>query len=409
MKRVLRLIIASAMAATLMAATVAAAEAESGVDNGLGMGSLGDVQAVIDSCNEELANSPHFSDKYLVGSDAEYTPPADYEWPEMTIVMNDYNVANSGPALCTQLAADYIEEVSGGKIKCETYYGGTLMESTDSFAGTVDGLADITYYLYTLNSGVSVVHNLFTAYYVREMPGMLGMLDIINNTLDSVPEIRQEFIDQGLYELVSVPTSGSRFEFKDAELAASIKTPDDLKGHIIQSSGYNTPAWANHGVSGMAMPPSEWYSNLDRGVVDALTMNLPGVRDFGLADVSNGYVAFGNSGGLYHSCGAYFANYEKWMSWPEEVQDLVRAAFRKGGRFNCERDVAATEEFALSEQEAGKVINRIVEADMQPWYDLGQESLELWKADVEEMGLDAQAILDGYLAQVDEYFATHEQ
>ena len=128
-----------------------------------------------------------------------------------------------------------------------------------------------------------------------------------------------------------------------------------------------------------------------------------------LADVSNGYVAFGNSGGLYHSCGAYFANYEKWMSWPEEVQDLVRAAFRKGGRFNCERDVAATEEFALSEQEAGKVINRIVEADMQPWYDLGQESLELWKADVEEMGLDAQAILDGYLAQVDEYFATHEQ
>ena len=328
----------------------------------------------------------------------------DYEWPVMTIVINDYNVANSGPAVSTQLAADHIEEVSGGNITCETYYGGTLMESTDSFAGTAEGMADITFYLYTLNSGVCNLHNLFTAYYTREMPDMVGMLDCINNTLDAVPEFREEFIKQNLYELVSTPTSSSRFEFNNAELGMSVKTPDDLKGHLIQASGYNTTAWANHGVSGMSMAPSEWYTNLERGVCDALTMNMPGCRDFGLTDVTNCYITFGNNGGLYNSASAYLACLDSWNSWDPEVQDLVVEAFRLAAKYNCELDNGRLWDIYDAEVEAGKQINHIEEEDMQPWYDLGMETIELWKADAVALGYDADAIFDGYMEQVDLWF-----
>ena len=330
-----------------------------------------------------------------------------YEWPEMTLIVNDYNVANSGPAVATQLACDHIEEVSGGKIKCDVYYGGTLMESTDSFAGTAEGMADITFYLYTLNSGVSVLHNLFCAYYTREMPDMLGMFDCINNTLDAVPAFREEFTAQNLYELCSTPTSASRFQFNDADLCMTIKTPDDLKGHLIQSSGYNTPAWANHGVSGMAMPPSEWYTNLERGVVDALTMNLPGCRDFGLTDITNAYMSFGNNGGLYNSASGYFANLDAWNSWDPEVQDLVVEAFRLGAKYNCELDNTRLWDVWDAEMAAGKLDNHIDEADMQPWYDLGAETIELWKADVNALGVDADAVYDGYMEQVDLWWAAN--
>jgi len=330
-----------------------------------------------------------------------------YEWPEMTLIVNDYNVANSGPAVATQLACDHIEEVSGGKIKCDVYYGGTLMESTDSFAGTAEGMADITFYLYTLNSGVSVLHNLFCAYYTREMPDMLGMFDCINNTLDAVPAFREEFTAQNLYELCSTPTSASRFQFNDADLCMSIKTPDDLKGHLIQSSGYNTPAWANHGVSGMGMPPSEWYTNLERGVVDALTMNLPGCRDFGLTDITNAYMSFGNNGGLYNSASGYFANLDAWNSWDPEVQELVVEAFRLGAKYNCELDNTRLWDVWDAEMAAGKLDNHIDEADMQPWYDLGMETIELWKADVNALGVDADAVFDGYMEQVDLWWAAN--
>ena len=262
-------------------------------------------------------------------------------------------------------------------------------------------MADVTYYLYTLNSGVSVLHNLFCAYYTREMPDCNGMFECINNTLDAVPAFREEFLAQNLYELVGVPTTQTPFEFNNADLCMSIKTPDDLKGHLIQSSGYNTPAWANHDVSGMAMPPSEWYTNLERGVVDALTMNLPGCRDFGLTDITNAYLTFGNCRGLYNSCAGYFANLDAWNSWDPEVQDLVVEAFRLGAKYNCELDNTRLGDIWDAEMADGKLDNHIDEADMQPWYDLGMETIELWKADVNALGVDADAVYDGYMEQVD--------
>jgi len=328
-----------------------------------------------------------------------------YEWPEMTLIINDYNVANSGPASATQLACDHIEEVSGGKIKCDVYFGGTLMESTDSFAGTAEGMADITYYLYTLNSGVSTLHNLFTGYYTREMPDCNGMFECVNNTLDAVPAFREEFAAQNLYELVGVPTTQTPFEFNNADLCMSIKTPDDLKGHLVQSSGYNTPAWANHDVSGMSMPPSEWYTNLERGVVDCLTMNLPGCRDFGLTDITNAYLTFGNCRGMYNSCAGYFANLDAWNSWDPEVQELIKEAFWLAGQYTCKIDSERMWDVWDSEMAAGKLDNHIEEADMQPWYDLGKEALELWKADAAALGADPDALYEGYMEQVDLWFA----
>ena len=330
-----------------------------------------------------------------------------FEWPEMTIIINDYNPQNSGPATATQKAADHIEEVSGGKIKCEVYFGGTLMESTDSFAGTADGMADITYYIYTLNSGVSTLHTLFCAYYVREMPNAIGMFEVINNTLDKVPEFREEFTKQNLWEICCTPTTAGPMQFNDADLGMSIKTPDDLKGHIVQSSGYNTPAWAKHGVSGMAMPPSEWYTNLERGIVDALTMNLPGCNDFGLVDVTNCYVSFGDALGLYSSASAYFANLEKWNSWPQEVKDLVTEAFKLGALYNVTFDNDRMWEVYNSEMAAGKKDNRITEEERQPWYDLALEALDFWKEDVRNAGVDPDKLLDGYFKEIDAYFAAH--
>ena len=334
--------------------------------------------------------------------------PEGYEWPELTIVVNDYNPMNSGPAIGTQLACDHIEEVSGGKIKCEVYYGGTLIESTDSFAGTAEGLADITYYIYTLNSGVSTLHNLFCGMYTREMPDVLGIFECINSTLDAVPEFREEFAKQGLYELACGPTTGSVFEFNDAELGMSVKTPSDLAGHLIQASGYNIEAWAAYGVSGMSMGPADWYSNLERGVCDALSMNLPGVNDFGLTDVTNCYLTFGDTyNGLYNSAAGYFANLEKWNSWDPQVQALVKEGFYLGAKATAEADAVRAISTLDSEIAAGKKVNTIAPEDMGPWYEMAQVAYEAWAEDVAKLGYDPEALYNGYMEVVDAYMANN--
>lgn len=92
------------------------------------------------------------------------------EYPEIHLTVSDYNVANSGPGQATQMACDYITEASGGQITFDVYLGGTLCEASDSFAQTADGLADITYYMCGLTSGVQSVGEMFTQVFHRQMP-----------------------------------------------------------------------------------------------------------------------------------------------------------------------------------------------------------------------------------------------
>lgn len=339
-------------------------------------------------------------------SSSEVSNSDEYEWPVMTLTVNDYNVATSGIAKGTQVACDYIEEVSGGNITCDVYFGGTLMESTDSFAGTADGMADITFYLYTLNSGVCPVNVLFTSYYTHEMPNQLGMLEIMQETINNVPEFREEFEKQNLYLLACMPTASSPLQFADNS-AENISTPDDLSGKLVMASGYNISAWANHGVSGMSMAPSDWYTNLERGVVDALTLNLAAVHDFGITDVVESYVLFGENGGLYSSAQGYFFNLDAWNELDPNVQNLIIEAFELAAQYACEVDTETVDALLQSEIEAGKTIKYIAEEDMQPWYDLGLEAAELWKADVNAAGYDADAIYDGYMQEIDAYLSNH--
>lgn len=323
----------------------------------------------------------------------------------MTIVINDYNVEGSGPAIATKEAAAYIEEKSGGKIKCDLYIGGTMMEATDAFAGTAEGLADITFYLYSLNSGVAPLHELFGCFYYREMPDMVGMHTVINNTIDAVPAFREEFMKSNLYEVCGVPTAGSVLEFSDAAFAETVKVPGDLKGKLIQSSGYNIKAWAEYGVSGMGMPPSDWYTNLERGVCDALAMNLPGVKDFGLNDVTNAYLTFGDSLGMYCAAAGYLANLDAWNSWEPEVQALVKEAFLAATMGNCERDNVLQWEVLESEKAAGKPVYNIPAEEMGPWYEVGELVKSLYIETVTGMGYDGEGIIAEYTRIIDEYMA----
>lgn len=361
-----------------------------------------------DSTNDKDTNASAALKDVELDTGTNIVLPEGYEWPELTIVVNDYNPMNSGPATGTQIAVDHIEEVSGGKVKCEVHYGGTLMESTDSFAGTAEGLADITYYIYTLNSGVSTLHSLFCAMYTRSMPDILGIFECINTTLDTVPQFREEFTKQNLYELCCAPTEGNILEFNNAELGMSVKTPADLDGRLVQASGYNTPAWAAYGVSGMSMPPADWYTNLERGVVDALSMNLPGCSDFGLTDITNCYITFGNNVGLYNSAAGYFANLDKWNSWDPQVQALVKEGFYLGAKASAEADRIRAQTTLDGEIAAGKQVNSISEDDMNAWYEMAELSVGFWKDDVVAAGYDPDVLYKGYMDVIDAYMANNK-
>ena len=345
-----------------------------------------------------------------IAPDADVVANAD-EYPEIHLIVNDYNVANSGPGQATQMACDYITEASGGKITFDVYLGGTLCEAGDSFSGTATGLADITYYMSGLTSGVQTVGEMFTQVYHRAMPQVTGITEIIRKTFEEVPAFQDELQKQGLYCLTAYSTPHSYMAF-GSEKGMNVRTPADLKGIIIQaSSAYLIESYNDYGITSLAMGPADWYSNLERGVCDALVLNMPCYSDFGMMELIKSYVWFGEreAGGGYSSGAAtYLMNYEKWSSLPENVQALIVEGFTKAADWCVERDLATETELIKSEFST-KPVNYITDEECEAFYELALNTISKWKVAAANAGYDGEAIFAQYNAIIDEYWANNAE
>lgn len=358
-----------------------------------------------------LAVSPVVASASSDGSgDYKYGGPNGIEYPDMTLTVNDYNVMNSGPAQGTQIACDYITEKSGGKIKFDIYYGGTLIEAVDTFANTADGMADISYYMVGLTTGVMEVGALLASLYWREFPEIQGLTEISRLAFERVPEFQDELNKQGVQCIASSTSPGTLMVFRDPKKADTINTPDDLKGMVVQTGGEaGAIVYQKHGITPLIMGPADWYQNFERGVVDGLALNLPCFKDFGIKELIGSYLLFGD--GKYIGSGAslYLANLDKWNSLDEDTQALLKEGFRFGEDFCVEYDYTTQEEVA-EEEYAVKPVHQIPEEEMGPWYDLAMETIDIWKENVtKKTDYDPEAVFEAYNKIIDEVMENYKK
>jgi len=316
-----------------------------------------------------------------------------------------WNPESGGMAICEKAGMEYIEKESNGRIKFDGYWGGTLLGAGDTFSGVADGLADISIYIVSLSSGVQPVAELLAQRYFQEMPDMDGIKDIYRTVLVEIPEIQQELAAQNLYFLDVIGPPGSIMSFTD-DSALNVNVPEDLKGMVVYSAGYYLQALQTIGVAGMNMAPPDWYTNLERGIVDCMIMNWPGHKDFGLTDLTKSYVTFGNGGTLSAGAQGFIINLDTWNSLPADLQQIVVDGFRYANDLLVERDLAFQYEVRDSELiDAGKIAQHIKQENMQPWYDLSMIAIDFWIKDVTDKGYDGEKIFNTYSKIISDYIA----
>jgi TRAP-type C4-dicarboxylate transport system substrate-binding protein len=314
--------------------------------------------------------------------------------PEYTFTFANYNPEENQIGKFEKEAFAYIESESGGRIKIDPYWNGTLLEAGDTWAGTGEGLADISFYYITLTPGVQSVGEIFTQYYTYKAPNMVDTLKGYRQVLEGIPEIQEEANAANLEILdVLAPSGGVYAMTKDHDL----KVPADMKGMTVMAQGRYNDVLPSVGASGVSLPPSDWYTSLERGVIDALSMNWSGMRAFGIEELADYYVSFGDNGGLYCGGQAYLMNLDKWKALPEDLQKIVKDGFRLGNdglaAYDSEDSVTVAEEIAATD---GKVVHHVDEANMGPWYELAQQSADLWIADITKKGYDGKAVWEKF-------------
>ena len=170
--------------------------------------------------------------------------------------------------------AEKIEELSGGQIKVETYYSGTLFTQEGEVTAMMTGDLDLSTLAFQDMGPYLPAANMFAAPYI--FTSYEHMEKVF--ALDS--EVAQDFYkmvsDACGYTPLAAMTQGSRTI--NTKWTKPIMTPADMEGMILRMP--NAPAWIDAGKSmgGNIVPIaySEVYTALQTGTIEAQDNPLPG-------------------------------------------------------------------------------------------------------------------------------------
>jgi len=243
--------------------------------------------------------------------------------------------------------AEKLEELSGGTMVCDIYYGSTLGSTQDIIDGVQLGTVDFA------EAGSAY----FTAYMPElmalDLPFLWDSYDQVRTVLDGAP---LEYIQKGFegtgIKILGIWEVGFRHHMNDVK---PVNCMEDIAGMTMrtQASEIQVSAWNSFGAEVTAIDYSELYAALQQGVVVSNEQPFSEMINTKLYEVQK-YITLTNH---MYQAGPWAVSEATWNSLTEEQQGWVVEA-TKAGTAACRAANEAVEANAISiMEEAGCVIN----------------------------------------------------
>ncbi|TFH37408.1 MAG: hypothetical protein E4G93_00350, partial [Dehalococcoidia bacterium] len=216
------------------------------------------------------------------------------------------------------LLADYINEMSGGRITVTNNPSGSIVDGLKEMRAVHEGVLDLT---------------MTGSHYHTSEIGMTG--DLYN--LYPAGLNPQEFfvwyyegggaaLHQEMYDLKDLNVTAFLGAFTSAELfgwfANPVTSMADFQGMKFRTAGIWGEMLNEAGAAVVTMPGGEIYESMQRGVIDAFEFSTPGV------DWSAGFHELGayvHGPGIHAPQSAFevLINSDKWNALPPDLQAIV--------------------------------------------------------------------------------------
>jgi len=206
--------------------------------------------------------------------------------------------------------ANAVSADSGGTIKVEMHFGGTLGNFAVTYDRVVDGVADVGFILTALAGGK------FRQQDVAALPFESKSSLAASNALWNLYE---KGITAGEFDTVK-PLGIWTFPNAALNSKAPVRGLDDVRGKKISTS--NAIAGRTVGALGGAqvtLRPDEVYQALSRGIADMALMPLTGVATFKIHEVARHHVdvAMGSDSAMV------FMSRKRWDSLPPQAKAAI--------------------------------------------------------------------------------------
>ncbi|UCD29019.1 MAG: TRAP transporter substrate-binding protein DctP, partial [Planctomycetota bacterium] len=291
-----------------------------------------------------------------------------------------------------------IEERSGGRVKITPYWSASLLSIPETYRGIASGLADCGMYVTGLNPGIQAL-NLYVSLPFLGYPSGRAAMEVYKAIWKKFPEIDAEFTKTGT-KVVAV----SFMEPNQLHLTVNkvVKKPEDLKGMRIMCSSDYAKVFPSVGASNVRLGPPDWYSSLDRGLVQGHIVHYPAMYLFKTWELFKTHTEFG-PGGSEQSAIMVLFSLKTWNSLPPDIQKIIRDVSAW-----WEEDFTATRAAEIEKARAlcvaaGHTITALTPEEIQVWIDWAKPIHEHWIETTEAKGLPARAVLEEAKRLIDAY------
>lgn len=256
-----------------------------------------------------------------------------------------------------------VTEATGGRLKFNNYYSYSLVALPDVVKGLQTGLVDMAAVtLYEYPSIFTLNGNVFGLPFLG-WKDEASASEIYWEMMEECPELMAEYETLGLHYMSAYAMPGYNMFMTKAD---AMETPADLKGHkVITVSTAAQELLAANGGAPVSAGPTDYYSNLEKGVADSIISHINVLGAFGVApELIDKAVFFGDeySGAYMYMLGFVFSE-DFWNTLPADIQAVLTEKAPLLGQYCLEADMNLSKVFIDKLDEAG--VEKVILNDEQ--------------------------------------------
>jgi TRAP-type C4-dicarboxylate transport system substrate-binding protein len=235
-------------------------------------------------------------------------PKTSHSQATITLKYANFPPATTFPCVQMERWAKEVEKRTNGKVKVQTFPGGTLLPAKNIFDGVIAGTADIGNFAMSYQPGrfpVSEAIDLPIGF-TSATAASMALFDLIEKYKP------KEFEKVKLITLFTCPPA-------DIMTKTPVKSLSDLKGMELRASGTGAAVLKRLGATPVGMPQSEAPEAIQKGVVKGNVSSMEILKDFNFA----AYLPFATEANLFVVTFAVVMNNDKWNSLPDDVKKAI--------------------------------------------------------------------------------------
>lgn len=284
--------------------------------------------------------------------------------------------ANTFPAVQMDKWAEELAKRTNGKVKINTFPGGSLLTAENMYEGVANGIADIGLSATTYEPGR------FPLLAISDMPSGYPSATVASRVQH---QLVQEYPPEAFanYKIITVFATEPSY----IQTSKKITSLEDINGQQLRISGALTPIMEELGASPVGMSQAETPEALQTGIIDGYVSSREVLMDMKLAE----NVKYSPDFPLTVTTFVAVMNLDVWNSLPSDVQRVIDELSEEMAIFTGEYlDEHVQTALKWSEEEHGYETTPLSEEEKERWTLKISSLQDNYVAKLEDEGLPAK-------------------